>query len=396
MLARLLPHMVSRMCTHLLTDCIHCLHPCRGASWASPACACCPSATVRAPHTGCLTQTKRSCRGLLQGTAVANGPAKPLCTRCFRAGMRFIVNLGRSSTVRFAGAKMRTGGTVQHMSCRGFGGSTTMPPSNILRSCAQDIRQQSTLPAPSMPYIAGPGGKRRQRSPAVKLDFRPVNSLLQGVYQVGGWRAVNHTCRVQSASVQSTSACSFASAVKETDAADMHPQALTPAGSNHPSPCRCCGLRRPASPTCWAPQVCAANGQPLVSARGSVGGWWWVFARRVGLPEAHRLADSCPAPFSLPCRHAVFGHNDAFCRLQPFLRKWRAAAEAASAAGTALQPYIGALCQGPWQRTFAGPPLRPALQRTLMFEAAAASSPSSAAAAAGVGSLPPGRRRTRC
>ncbi len=38
----------------------------------------------------------------------------------------------------------------------------------------------------------------------------------------------------------------------------------------------------------------------------------------------------------------VFGHNDAFCRLQPFLRKWRAAAEAAAAAGAALQPYIGA------------------------------------------------------
>lgn len=82
-----------------------------------------------------------------------------------------------------------------------------------------------------------------------------------------------------------------------------------------------------------------------------------MFARHVGLPEAHRLADSCPVPFSLPCGLAVFGQNDAFCRLQPFLRKWRAAAEAAAAAGTALHPYIGALCQGPWQRTFAGPPL---------------------------------------
>ena len=40
---------------------------------------------------------------------------------------------------------------------------------------------------------------------------------------------------------------------------------------------------------------------------------------------------------------SVFGYNDIFCRLQPFLRKWRAAAAAAAAAGAPpLQPYIGA------------------------------------------------------
>lgn len=40
---------------------------------------------------------------------------------------------------------------------------------------------------------------------------------------------------------------------------------------------------------------------------------------------------------------SVFGYNDAFCRLQPFLRKWRAAGEAAAAGGgSPLQPYIGA------------------------------------------------------
>lgn len=37
--------------------------------------------------------------------------------RCLRAGMRFIVNLGRSSTVRFPGAKMRSGGAAQDTSC---------------------------------------------------------------------------------------------------------------------------------------------------------------------------------------------------------------------------------------------------------------------------------------
>lgn len=49
----------------------------------------------------------------------------------------------------------------------------------------------------------------------------------------------------------------------------------------------------------------------------------------------------------------MFGHNDAFCRLQPFLRKWRAAAEAAAAAGTSLQPYIGAPDTGGWTSTVA-------------------------------------------
>jgi hypothetical protein len=32
---------------------------------------------------------------------------------------------------------------------------------------------------------------------------------------------------------------------------------------------------------------------------------------------------------------SVFGYNDAFCRLQPFVRRWRAAAAAAAAAGAA-------------------------------------------------------------
>jgi len=32
--------------------------------------------------------------------------------------------------------------------------------------------------------FAGVGSKRRQRAPPIKLTFRPVNSLLQNVYQV--------------------------------------------------------------------------------------------------------------------------------------------------------------------------------------------------------------------
>lgn len=39
---------------------------------------------------------------------------------------------------------------------------------------------------------------------------------------------------------------------------------------------------------------------------------------------------------------AVFGYNDAYCKLRPWLRKWRAAAEAAAAGGDTLRPLIGA------------------------------------------------------
>ncbi|PSC73504.1 telomerase reverse transcriptase [Micractinium conductrix] len=106
-----------------------------------------------------------------------------------RAGMRAILNLGCASTVRFPGARQP----------------------------------------------AGTGAKRGRRAPAVKLTFRPVNSLLQNVYQV---------------------------------------------------------LRHEAS------------------------------------TQPHLLGAS------------VFGYNDAYCKLRPWLRKWRAAAEAAAAGGDTLRPLI--------------------------------------------------------
>lgn len=41
---------------------------------------------------------------------------------------------------------------------------------------------------------------------------------------------------------------------------------------------------------------------------------------------------------------SVFGYNDAYCKLHPFLRKWRAAAEAEAAGGGALlQPFLGSV-----------------------------------------------------
>ncbi len=41
---------------------------------------------------------------------------------------------------------------------------------------------------------------------------------------------------------------------------------------------------------------------------------------------------------------SVFGYNDAYCKLHPFLRKWRAAAEAEAAGGGALlQPLLGSV-----------------------------------------------------
>ncbi|KAL4423217.1 hypothetical protein ABPG77_000009 [Micractinium sp. CCAP 211/92] len=40
---------------------------------------------------------------------------------------------------------------------------------------------------------------------------------------------------------------------------------------------------------------------------------------------------------------SVFGYNDAFCKLQPFLRKWRAAASAAATTGDTLRPLIASV-----------------------------------------------------
>ncbi len=67
--------------------------------------------------------------------------------------MRFIVNLGRATTVAFPGAKAGPAGQ---------------------------------RPGPGVGTGWGVvGAKRAQRKPPVKLTFKPVNSFLQNVYQVG-------------------------------------------------------------------------------------------------------------------------------------------------------------------------------------------------------------------
>ncbi|GAB4814869.1 hypothetical protein N2152v2_001915 [Parachlorella kessleri] len=69
-----------------------------------------------------------------------------------RTGMRFIVNLGRATTVAFPGAKAGPAGQ---------------------------------RPGPGVGTGWGVvGAKRAQRQPPVKLTFKPVNSFLQNVYQV--------------------------------------------------------------------------------------------------------------------------------------------------------------------------------------------------------------------
>jgi hypothetical protein len=66
--------------------------------------------------------------------------------------MRFIVNLGRSTTVLFPGAKPPTAGGGAGAGAGGGWG------------------------------IAG--AKRGRRLPPLKLSFKPVNSFLQNIYQV--------------------------------------------------------------------------------------------------------------------------------------------------------------------------------------------------------------------
>lgn len=77
-------------------------------------------------------------------------------------------------------------------------------------------------------------------------------------------------------------------------------------------------------------------GPPLRSMPASPLARFVVFAHML----RRQLKRHLPSP--PPQNRAVFGYNDAFCKLQPFLRKWRAAAGAAAAAGDTLRPYIGA------------------------------------------------------
>ena len=89
----------------------------------------------------------REAQALLQGRKLGVARLRLLPKR---TGMRFIVNLGKASVVRFPGARQR-----------GAAGTAGVA-------------------------AGGVGGKRGRRAPPVKLTFRPVNSLLQNVYQVGG------------------------------------------------------------------------------------------------------------------------------------------------------------------------------------------------------------------
>ncbi len=80
----------------------------------------------------------------------------------------------------------------------------------------------------------------------------------------------------------------------------------------------------------------------------------WLPLLRSNLHLARAL--SCPRPNSQSALStAVFGYNDAFCKLQPFLRKWRAAVSAAATTGDTLRPLIG----GPPGQRCLEPPSRP-------------------------------------
>jgi hypothetical protein len=152
----------------------------------------------------------REAQTLLQGRRLGVARLRLLPKR---SGMRFLVNLGKASVVRFPGARLRG-------AAAGAAGA------------AGD----------------GVGGKRGRRAPAVKLTFRPVNSLLQNVYQVGGvgqqagavsWWAggrVSLAMLFGHTSIMRRLLCSMVCLL------------VWPA-------CRCCASRHPASPTCWAPRV---------------------------------------------------------------------------------------------------------------------------------------------
>ena len=145
----------------------------------------------------------RDAQTLLQGRKLGVARLRLLPKR---SGMRFIVNLGKASVVRFPGARLRGAGAA-----------------------AAD---------------GGVGGKRGRRAPAVKLSFRPVNSLLQNVDQVGervGWESVQFLSgwpwqHIWCASITLRPWCLMVYLL------------VLPA-------CRCCASRPPASPTCWVPQV---------------------------------------------------------------------------------------------------------------------------------------------
>ncbi len=186
--------------------------PCGAASLALPAFACCPSGQVGAGqlaflrllaalfHCEVFTANQRKWRdGRSLGPALLAPLPGVFSTFQFPivgAGMRFIVNLGRSSTVRFPGAKQRTGGRRFGRNCSAGDMQAVMlsQAKGQLRACA-GTENDTANPGRAVPAlcpalsVAVPGVKRRQRAPAVKLTFRPVNNLLQGVYQVGGWLA---------------------------------------------------------------------------------------------------------------------------------------------------------------------------------------------------------------